>query len=471
MDERTTDRPPAVSGAAGALQALAPLIDPPIVVVDGGARWGVQTSWRELGDRALVVGFEPEPVEAARLLEQYVDDDSVRIVAKALGATTGTMSFNVFDDPSGSSFFEPAINEDGSSAVGSTITRKIDVEVVTLADWAEAEGIERVDALTLDTQGAEYEIFRGAAPLLDRVRIIETEVHFDSMVVGAPLYGENDALLRTHDFKIWRLPRMVHYSERPGLPAGIDRVDVSWTDSIPVPVATASGQLAWADCIHITRDFGVARTESTARGLVRDAVLAIGLGEPSLGVAALRAARPLASESDGAAIDAALEALRWIDAEHEYAASRLDHLDSLAVALDAPYSVDLADRLNGWGWYGPLPCGDGVARWTGPQREAAVHLPVTVHEGAIVKVVLVDAATPDVAGSTTIEVNGRPIATDSIATDDGIVLIGRVTDGVRPGHTRVLLRWARTIPIRELDPSPVGQAEIGVRVRSIQLFP
>jgi len=56
----------------------------------------------------------------------------------------------------------------------------------------------------MDLQGGELEALKGLGPLLQRVKMLYTEVEYKPMYVGAPLFGELDGFLQAHGFELVR---------------------------------------------------------------------------------------------------------------------------------------------------------------------------------------------------------------------------------------------------------------------------
>ena len=75
----------------------------------------------------------------------------------------------------------------------------------TLPSLLRKEGIpiEQFDVLTLDTQGSELLILKGAAPLLRVFRYIKTEVADFEAYAGCAKRGELSAFLASHGFREW----------------------------------------------------------------------------------------------------------------------------------------------------------------------------------------------------------------------------------------------------------------------------
>jgi FkbM family methyltransferase len=62
------------------------------------------------------------------------------------------------------------------------------------------KGDTQFDLLFVDVQGAELEVFKGAAETLSKVRYIYTEVTYGTDYEGAVTYSEVDCYLRMHGF-------------------------------------------------------------------------------------------------------------------------------------------------------------------------------------------------------------------------------------------------------------------------------
>jgi hypothetical protein len=106
------------------------------------------------------------------------------------------------------------------------------VSVDTLSNQLQQAGVERVDFLKLDVQGAELSILRGAGEIFRRSVVgLEIEVEFLPLYHGQPLFGEVDAYVRSMGFELFEL--------RP----------TNWVYSAGADRATR-GQLAFADALY-----------------------------------------------------------------------------------------------------------------------------------------------------------------------------------------------------------------------------
>jgi len=126
--------------------------------VDVGANVGVYTAWasRCVGESGRVIAFEPVPATREHL-ERVVADNAlgnVRVEAKALGASPGTVTLWVVPHASGlTSAIAPA---DASSA------RAVDVPLSTLDDELGRTDGTSPALIKIDVEGYELAVLRGA---------------------------------------------------------------------------------------------------------------------------------------------------------------------------------------------------------------------------------------------------------------------------------------------------------------------
>ena len=243
------------------------------VVVEAGARWGVDERWRRLGDDVHLIGFEPDPEECARLQASNPD---VEYVPLALGAVDGTTTLHLTVDPACASLYPPdpdAVAERPELAVAAPAGDR-PVETTRLDTWARGRGLPAIDVIKLDTQGSELGILDGAGELLSTVRFLQVEVEFNPIYAGQPLFGDVDRFLRSRGFVLWRLGELAHYGTREGGAAAVPLR--SFYDSALVEAAGGAGQLFWGEAYFLRRSsaFGpVARDDAE-----RDAAIAAAYG-------------------------------------------------------------------------------------------------------------------------------------------------------------------------------------------------
>lgn len=148
-----------------------------------------------------IIAFEVDEAECKRLNDQA--PQGIRFFAQALGRTEEVRDFYVAAAPMCSSLYPP--NQafcDLFQNLGALVrtTRTISIETVSLDHFARQAGLDSIDFIKIDVQGAELEIFRGGESSLKNVLAIVSEVEFQPIYTGQPLYEDVSAYLRTQGF-------------------------------------------------------------------------------------------------------------------------------------------------------------------------------------------------------------------------------------------------------------------------------
>ncbi len=113
-----------------------------------------------VGPSGRVISFEPHPDNFAvlRMNRQLNGLENVTPVNAAVGAQSGSLSIKARSNAK--------VSQHGG----------IEVPVVTLDEWAEANGIWP-DIVKIDVEGYEFEVLRGATKVLERAPLLSVEVH------------------------------------------------------------------------------------------------------------------------------------------------------------------------------------------------------------------------------------------------------------------------------------------------------
>ena len=143
------------------------------VVFDIGAHVG-QTSlaYRAMFPQASIHAFEPFPASLARLEQALAHDPRVQIHALALSnqATEQTLFANAVESTNSLMPISEGADEhwgEGRLKAAQPIT----VKTETLDGFCQRQGIDRIDIMKIDVQGAEYQVLEGASDLLARQAI------------------------------------------------------------------------------------------------------------------------------------------------------------------------------------------------------------------------------------------------------------------------------------------------------------
>jgi FkbM family methyltransferase len=179
----------------------ADLLRTPIVVIDVGAHDAfADPRWTKLpSDKIRVHGFEPDEQEC-RTLNEAAESAGLdfHFYPVALAGHTGPAEFYRYAEPAANSFYGPnepllsrwCYNRALPLTSQFKVLEKSPVEALSLADWADGNGIKDFDFIKLNVQGAELDVLRGAGPLLDTAMGMVVEQTFTPTYLGAPLFGK-----------------------------------------------------------------------------------------------------------------------------------------------------------------------------------------------------------------------------------------------------------------------------------------
>jgi FkbM family methyltransferase len=180
-------------------------------VIDGGANRGAFTdAFMQLHQPERLVLVEAIPELAQKLRAKFANDPRVSVVSAALSDTNGDAQFEINRWEASSSLL--AIDSRNSKWFSRDleVDRTIRVPTMTLPALMEGQGLQTVDLLKLDLQGAERLVLTGGEEMLDRVRVIYTEVFFEQLYAGAWLFWDTNEFLVGRGFKLCGLSNIVH---------------------------------------------------------------------------------------------------------------------------------------------------------------------------------------------------------------------------------------------------------------------
>lgn len=172
------------------LEIITELLDADDVFFDVGANTGVYSLLvaDHLREKGVVVAFEPVP-ELIVAMEYSIAKNSlsnIRLRNLCLGAETGVRTLWLNDEKPNSFSISNRIGEPKGTSV---LTAALD----DLFDW---EGLDRLNYLKIDAEGAEAEILKGGMSVLSRYRpIVQLET------------TKEDVLIPLADYVEFRLPQ------------------------------------------------------------------------------------------------------------------------------------------------------------------------------------------------------------------------------------------------------------------------
>ncbi len=192
--------------------------DCPIYIVDVGSRDGFNVEWKVFGDCLHVYCFEPDETECARL--NAGAGPNIRYLPAALAAQAGDavlyeakLNYSTSLYKTDMTYFSRLLNRDNGIIVG-----QHSIRVFTLDEVLRTHGVDTIDFIKLDAEGAELDILKGAPNILSSPHLagILSEIRFQREINHSPIFSDLDAFLRPHGFHLYDL--QFHHQSRRVLP-------------------------------------------------------------------------------------------------------------------------------------------------------------------------------------------------------------------------------------------------------------
>lgn len=175
------------------------------LVLDVGANNGqFVDQLRAAGYQGLVCSFEPVKATFEALASRAENDPNWQVYQLALGAHPGEITINVTQGPDFSSVLVP--NAFGQEKFGKNLQllRQEHVALETLSNFLVEKRVSRDTKifLKMDTQGYDLEVFAGASDWFNNILYILTEISFQPIYQGMPLYHDVLKHMENHGFAV-----------------------------------------------------------------------------------------------------------------------------------------------------------------------------------------------------------------------------------------------------------------------------
>jgi len=181
---------------------IAPHLPPDPVILEAGACDGTDTArFARRWPGAVIHSFEPVPPLYAEAAARTAGLPGVRLYPLALSGAAGIAVMHAVDPgPSGNRGTSSLLM--AAPLPGRPSARDVEVRAVTIAGWAQEQGVSRIDFMWLDMEGMELAALKAAGPVLATVKVVCMEVSREERHAGAPLYGEVTAWMRHRGFRV-----------------------------------------------------------------------------------------------------------------------------------------------------------------------------------------------------------------------------------------------------------------------------
>ena len=197
-------------------------IDPSAVrvVFDVGARDCAESAdFARAFPQATVFSFECNAATLPQCRAVAAAEPRIMLTEKAASDTTGRLSFYPTNpdrtltgiaggNPGASSLFEVT----GAYPEEAYAQDRVEVDAIRLDEFCASRGIEEIDILWMDVQGAEQMVLKGLGAMLQRVKFIHLEAEFFEIYQGQALFPGIDAQLRAAGFELVGLTSYSQYA-------------------------------------------------------------------------------------------------------------------------------------------------------------------------------------------------------------------------------------------------------------------
>ena len=159
---------------------------------------------------AKVYTFEANPVSYNVCLENTEGYDSITVINEAVNDYDGVCKFYPMDKEKTITTWEDG-NQGASSLyrangqydfIEKYVQYEIEVPCTRLDTFCERNGIDKIDIIWMDLQGAELKALQSLGSLLDTVQIIHTELEMNPMYEGQCLFSDVNEYLTNNGFDL-----------------------------------------------------------------------------------------------------------------------------------------------------------------------------------------------------------------------------------------------------------------------------
>jgi len=196
--------------------------------------------WGIFAPRLTIYGFDAD-ADACEIANAELEARQInwteQHIPLALGKSVGESTLYVTQHPMCSSLYppnEPYLARFAGLPELVNLDFTVELDTTTLDSFCQEEGIDEIDFLQVDVQGADLQVLEGASGILERsILAVQIEVEFSHLYVNQPLFADVDTYLRSQGFTLFDLANSYRLRTHS-----------------PLQSRVRSGQLLWADAFY-----------------------------------------------------------------------------------------------------------------------------------------------------------------------------------------------------------------------------
>jgi FkbM family methyltransferase len=225
-----------------------------LVILEVGARGGVDKCWDSLGNEVKIYAFEPDREECIKLNEKN-DKSNIKYIPIALAEKCGIRNMFINHLRDGSSFYQTNDEYVDKFQMGHNLkTQKVvQVETMDLIEVCRRYEIPTFDVVKLDAEGAELEILKGGGELIREACTVVSELRLTDKLNGSPPFSHLMDYMNINKFELYDLD--IYRFSRKVLPTPF-LYDFRDSSGEKVPGPTISGQMLSGDALFFNDDIG-----------------------------------------------------------------------------------------------------------------------------------------------------------------------------------------------------------------------
>ncbi|WP_318734435.1 MULTISPECIES: FkbM family methyltransferase [unclassified Roseofilum] len=196
--------------------------------------------WGVFESNLTIYGFDADP-DACKIMNQKLQSSNIvhkeKHIPLALWNCVSTETLYLTKYPACSSLYPPNQSFLSRFVGGQSsmqVVSKEPIETTTLDNFCAAEGIDSIDFLQIDTQGADLKVLQGSENLLKNLLFLKVEVEFARLYENVPLFSDVDLYLRDKGFSLIDFGKLHRDTRRIA----------------PLKSEEHPGQLTWTDAFY-----------------------------------------------------------------------------------------------------------------------------------------------------------------------------------------------------------------------------